>query len=68
VFDHQECFDLLYPLSDPAQALEVVQQRFTYKMGLVQTFRDTFEAKLQQALLSNEVGGNNSPVKPKQKM
>lgn len=66
--ENQECFDLLYPLSNPKSAFKIVQQRFGHKVGLFQTFQDAIESKLQQAVLNNAVGGINNPVKPKQKM
>lgn len=66
--ENQECFDLLYPSSDPESAFKIVQQRFGHKVGLFQTFQDAIESKLQQAVLNNAVDSINNPVKPKQKM
>lgn len=66
--ENQECFDLLYPLSNVAQAFKVVQQRFGHKVGLFQIFQDTIESTRQQDVLINAVDGDNHPVKPKQKM
>ena len=41
--ENQECFDLLYPLSDPDSALEFVEQNFGYKVDFFQAFQDTIE-------------------------
>lgn len=69
--ENQECFDLLYPRSNPDSALEFVEQNFGYKVGFFQSFQDTIErakAKQQRSMLNEEVGDNNNPVKHKQKI
>lgn len=69
--ENQECFDLLYPLSDPKSAFKFVEQSFGYKANLFQSYQDTIErakAEHQRNVLSDEVSANSNPVKHKQKM
>ena len=69
--ENQECFELLYPLSDPESAFKFVEQGFSYKTGLFQSFQDSIErakAEQQRDVLNEEVSTNNNPVKHKQKM
>jgi len=69
--ENQECFDLLYPLSDPNSAFQFVEQCFGYKAHLFQSYQDAIErakAEHQRDVLTEEVSVNSNPVKPKQKM
>lgn len=69
--ENQECFELLYPLSDPDSAFKFVEQGSPHKTGLFQSFQDSIErakAEQQRDVLNEEVSTNNNPVKHKQKM